>query len=128
MKKIHYIIALLTFLFASVSSYSQRVSEQEFQEYKSKALMYFNKGDYKACIFYSEAAMKPDEFTRMYRYNGQLVYNLGISYYKIGKKGKFKKQVRRLYRANDYEIAKKLELYPLIIKEMKKLSSKKNKD
>ncbi|MCW3806185.1 hypothetical protein [Plebeiibacterium marinum] len=77
--------------------------EANYKQYRDKAISYGMKGDYEACIYYANVAY------RYYFTDDTIIYYEGLSYFKLGKKSKYKKAIRKALKFDYLETARKLK-------------------
>jgi tetratricopeptide (TPR) repeat protein len=70
-------------------TYYQQKMKERFEEYQDKAYIYYNKGDYKNFITYSDYALQTGWYT------GKLYYDRGYAYECLREYRKAKKEYKR---------------------------------
>ena len=77
--------------------------EANYKQYRDKAIAFGKKGDYEACVYYANVAY------RYYFTDDTIIYYEGLSYFKLGKKSKYKKAIRKALKFDYLETARKLK-------------------
>ena len=81
---------------ARANAVRQQRMQESFEEYREKAYYYFNKGDYKGFIYYSDYALSTGW------YNNKLYYDRGIAFEKLHDYSKAKKEYKKAIKKGYY--------------------------